>query len=258
MVGNAALVTGAASQLGAAMALALADLGFDVALQDVACSIDLADKIRAKGRKAVSLQLDFRDNAQLDSVVPAAVDGLGSPLTCLINHTGPLLPDVLATITRTGWEQQTDAALWAPLRLAQIFAQQAPKDTYVKNGEPFSQGLIVNIIDQRVSACAPDFMTHSIAAAGMQAFTQTAALDLAPNIRVNAIGLGPKRPGHYQFAAHASDHLSPDDQVADYCQVKAALRYFSQAPAVTGQLLCVDVEQSVNSGAQSSLNADNL
>ena len=55
MIGNAALVTGAASPLGAAMALALADLGFDLALQDVASTVNLAEQIRAKGRKSVAM-----------------------------------------------------------------------------------------------------------------------------------------------------------------------------------------------------------
>lgn len=258
MVGNAALVTGAASPLGAAMALALADLGFEVAVQDVACTIDLAEQIRAKGRSAVALQSDLRDREQLDALVSLAADGLGSPLTCLINNAASPMPDELASITHAGWRQQIDAQLWVPVRLAQLFAQQAPKGRRAENGEPFAQNLVVNIIDQRVSACAPDFMTHSIVAAGMQAFTQTAALDVSPDIRVNAIGLGPQRPGQYQFAGHASDHRFPEDHLANFCQVAASLRYFLQAPAVTGQLVHVHVEQSLNSDAQSSLKADNL
>ena len=242
MVANAALVTCAGSPLGTAMALMLADLGYDVALQDAAPIENLANEICAKGRKAVALQAELGDNTALDALIPAASSGLGGPLTCLVNNAAPLSPDALANITRAHWDQQMDTALWAPLRLSQLFAKQAPKSALAEKGEPFAQGLIVNIIDQRVSSCAPDFMTHSVVTAGMQAFTQTAALDLAPDIRVNAIGLGPQRPGQYQFAAHASEHSIDDSEMSDFCQAKAALRYFSQAPAVTGQLLCVHVE----------------
>jgi|GEM_PF-934535 len=242
MIGNAALVTGAASPIGAAMALALADLGFDLALQDAAPTGDLAEQIRAKGLKAVVLGADTQDARQLDALVSTAAEELGSPLTCLINNTALLSPDALSTLSRAQWDHGIDLALWAPLRLAQRFAQQARKGVRAPNGEPFAQSLILNIIDQRVSDCAPDFMTHSIAAAGLKAFTKTAALDLAPDIRVNAIGLGPQRPEQYQFAAHSSDRRFSHAEFVDFNQVTAAVRYFSQAPAVTGQLMSVHVE----------------
>lgn len=242
MIGNAALVTGAASPLGAAMALALADLGFDLALQDVVSTANLVEQVRSKGRQAVPMEAEMQDAVQLDALVSDAADKLGSPLTRLINNAAPLSPDGLGTLSRVGWDQSMDAALWTPLRLAQCFVQQVPKGLRVQNGEPFAQNLILNIIDQRVGDCAPDFMTHSITAAGLKAFTKTAALDLAPDIRVNAIGIGLQRPGQYQFAAHASDQRFSSDDFANFNQVAAAVRYFSQAPAVTGQLMSVRVE----------------
>ncbi len=62
-------------------------------------------------------------------------------------------------------------------------------------GEPVAQGLVVNMIDQRVRKLTPEFMTYTIAKMGLWALTQTAAQALAPRVRVNAIGPGPTLQG---------------------------------------------------------------
>jgi len=98
------------------------------------------------------------------------------------------------------------------------------------------------MIDQRVRKLTPDFMTYTLAKMGLWALTQTAAQALAPRIRVNAIGPGPTLQGDRQspeqFAAQrASTVLGRGANPAD---ITAALGYFLDAPAVTGQLLCVD------------------
>src|SRR5690606_14292065 len=88
----------------------------------------------------------------------------------------------------------------------------------------------------------PEFMSYTIAKMALWAFTQTAARALAPDIRVNAIGPGSTLRGERQSAepfAHqrASSILERGANPDDIC---AALGYFLDAPAVTGQLLCVD------------------
>jgi NAD(P)-dependent dehydrogenase (short-subunit alcohol dehydrogenase family) len=88
----------------------------------------------------------------------------------------------------------------------------------------------------------PEFMTYTIAKMGLWAFTRTAAQALAPAIRVNAIGPGPTLQGARQSADHfarqrAATVLGRGAGPDDIC---AALGYFLDAPAVTGQLLCID------------------
>jgi NAD(P)-dependent dehydrogenase (short-subunit alcohol dehydrogenase family) len=77
---------------------------------------------------------------------------------------------------------------------------------------------------------------------GLWALTQTAAQGLAPAIRVNAIGPGPTLQGHRQSAAHFAAQRAATvlGRGADADGICAALGYFLNAPAVTGQLLCVD------------------
>ena len=62
-----------------------------------------------------------------------------------------------------------------------------------------AQGLVVNMIDQRVLKLTPEFMTYTIAKMGLWALTRTAAQALAPHVRVNAIGPGPTLQGARQI-----------------------------------------------------------
>ena len=98
------------------------------------------------------------------------------------------------------------------------------------------------MVDQRVRKLTPDFMTYTLAKMGLWTLTQTTARALAPNIRVNAIGPGPTlqniRQSDEDFAKQRSATVLR--RGANLCDITAALGYFLDAPAVTGQLLCTD------------------
>ena len=108
--------------------------------------------------------------------------------------------------------------------------------------EPLAQALIVNMIDQRVLKLTPEFMTYTIAKMGLWALTRTAAQALAPDIRVNAIGPGPTLQGGRQSDGHFARQRAATvlGRGANPSDITAALGYFLDAPAITGQLLCVD------------------
>lgn len=240
-----ALVTGGAKRLGRAMALYLADQGYDVAIHYNTSAKDADDVvalIKAKGRHAVALHADILDEAQVCDLIDRASKGLGGALTCLINNASVFEYDTLATATRMSWDRHIESNLRAPIVLAQRFAQQAPKALIDENGEPLAQSLIINMLDQRVRKLTPEFMSYTIAKMGLWAFTQTSARALAPNIRVNAIGPGPTIQGARQTEQHFDDQrkntiLKRGSNPQDIC---VALGYFLTAPSVTGQLLCTD------------------
>lgn len=245
MARRAALVTGAGARLGAAMAETLAHEGYDVAVHFVGSregAEATAERVRAAGRNAVTLRADLLDDAATEALVAQAADALGTPLTCLVNNASIFEHDTIETATRESWDRHIGSNLRAPFVLSQRFAAQAPKGAVDENGEPIAQSLIVNMIDQRARKLTPEFMTYTIAKMGLWAFTQTAAQGLAPDIRVNGIGPGPTLQGGRQSAEHfaaqrAATVLGRGANVSD---ITAALRYFLAAPAVTGQLLCVD------------------
>ena len=240
-----ALVTGAGVRLGRAMALALAREGFDIAVHYVGsaeAAMEVAEEARAMGRKATTLHADLLDEEATEALLPAAAAALGGPVTVLVNNASIFEHDTIETATRESWDRHIASNLRAPFVLTQALAAQAPAPSTDAMREPVAEAMVINMIDQRVRKLTPEFMTYTIAKMGLWAFTQTAAQGLAPRVRVNAIGPGPtlqggrQSPGPFarQRAATVLERgANPED-------ITAALLYFLNAPAVTGQLLCVD------------------
>jgi NAD(P)-dependent dehydrogenase (short-subunit alcohol dehydrogenase family) len=235
---GAALVTGAGRRIGRALALEAARAGFDVAVHYRTARDDaqaVADEIAALGRRAVVLDAELADEDQTAALIPRAAQALG-PVTLLVNSASTFEDDRLATATRDIWDAHLDANLRAPVLLAQVFAAALPADL---------SGQIVNIVDQRVLRPNPQFFSYSLSKAGLWWVTQTLAQDLAPRIRVNAIGPGPtlasvhQAPGEFEREAAGTPlerAVSPDD-------IAAAMRYLIDAKAVTGQMIAVDAGQ---------------
>ncbi len=235
---GAALVTGAGRRIGRVLALEAARAGFDVAVhyrtaRDEAQAV--ADEIAALGRRAVALDAELTDEGQTAALIGRAAQALG-PVTLLVNSASTFEDDRLATATRASWDAHLDANLRAPVVLAQAFVRALPSE---------GKGHIVNIIDQRVLRPNPQFFSYSLSKAGLWWATQTLAQDLAPRIRVNAIGPGPtlasvhQAPGEFEREAAGTPlerAVSPDD-------IAAALRYLIDATSVTGQMIAVDAGQ---------------
>ncbi len=240
-----ALVTGAGRRLGRAMALYLAARGFDVAVH-YASSADeaeaVASEIRAMGRRAAAVRADLLSEAEAQGLGPAAAGALGGPITVLVNNASIFEHDRIETGTRQSWDRHMESNLRAPFVLTQFFASQVPEPVPDAMGEPVAQGLVVNMIDQRVLKLTPEFASYTIAKMGLWALTRTAAQALAPRVRVNAIGPGPTLQGTRQSADHFARQRAATilGRGANEADITAALGYFVDAPAVTGQLLCID------------------
>lgn len=246
-----ALVTGAGARLGRAMALYLGDRGYDVAVH-YASSAEGAEavvaEIRAKGQAAHAVQADLLDEAQSVRLTAEAVEVLGGPITCLVNNASIFEYDNLENATRESWDRHIESNLRAPIVLTQAVAASMPGPVMDAAGEPVAQGLVVNMVDQRIRKLTPEFMSYTVAKMGLWAFTQTAAQGLAPRVRVNAIGPGPTLQGAHQtedrfIRSRAATLLERGSNPADIC---AALGYFLDASAVTGQCLCVDGGQHLS------------
>lgn len=240
-----ALVTGAGKRLGAAMALELADHGYDIAIhyassQDEAEAV--AEQVRAKGCRAMLIKADITDEDALQSIVPTVLENFDQPITCLVNNASIFEYDTLHSATGTSWDRHMMSNLRAPFVLTQAVAAQLPQPELDENGEPVAGGLVVNMVDQRVRKLTPEFMTYTIAKMGLWAFTQTAAQALGATCRVNAIGPGPTLQGARQSKDHFDKQRAATvlERGANPADITAALRYFLTSPAVTGQLLCVD------------------
>ncbi len=233
---GAALVTGGGKRLGRAMALALADHGYDVAVHfhgSEAEARDVADAITKKGRRGAVVKANLSREADTARLVGETRRALG-PLTLLVNSASVFEPDDISTMTRASWDKHIETNLRAPLKLAQDFADQA---------DPARDALIVNILDQRVLKPTPQFLSYTTSKAALFALTQTLAQALAPkNVRVNAIGPGPtlRNPRQSDEDWRRQNEATILGRGATPEDIVGALVYLAGARAVTGQMIAVD------------------
>ena len=229
------LVTGAAHRIGRAIALDLAAHGYGVAVHynnSETAAAELTEAIIDSGGKAVAVKANLGVEEEVKSIIPAVTDALG-PLTVLVNNASLFENDGIIDATRESWDMHMDVNLRAPFVLSQEFSRQIPDGL---------EGNIINILDQRVWSLTPYFMTYTISKSALWTLTQTLALALAPQIRVNGIGPGPTlqnaRQTNEDFVRQWAEtplgrKIMPDE-IAD------TVRFIIHAPSMTGQMIAID------------------
>jgi len=230
-----ALVTGSAQRLGKAIVLELARHGFDIAIHfnaSRAAAEETRSEVNALGRRAVLLQADLADEAQVQRLIPQATEQLG-PIGVLINNASCFDRDEWQDATRASWDAHMEANLRAPFVLIQAFAHALPAE---------AEGAVINMIDQRVWSLTPHFASYTLSKAGMWTLTQTMALALAPRIRVNGIGPGPALPSPRQTQAQFARQSAsvPLGHGTSPSEVARAVLMILGLPAMTGQMIALD------------------
>ena len=229
-----ALVTGAARRIGRALALTAARAGYDVVVHHH--STDAAETVaavEALGREARAVRADLDDAAACRSLAG------GGELRLLVNSASLFNDDRIATLTPEGWDAAMAANLRAPVLLAQAFAAALPAG---------ADGLIVNVIDQRVLRPSPQFFSYAVSKAALWAATQMMAQGLAPAIRVNAIAPGPTLASIHQSRADFDAERGAVllGHGASPGEIGQALAYLIDAGSVTGQMIAVDGGQHLS------------
>ncbi len=232
---RAALVTGAGKRIGRAIALALAEAGFDLAIHFASSAAEAeatADSVRALGRRAQCFAADLARESETAALFPAVQAALG-PIGVLVNNAATFVRDEWHDATRASWDKHLEPNLRAPFVLAQAFAKALPEG---------AEGCVVNMLDQRVWSITPHFTSYTIAKAGLWAMTQSLALALAPRIRVNGIGPGPALPSPRQTDEQfrrqsASTPLRRGTSPEEIARAAIAILAL---PAMTGQMIALD------------------
>jgi NAD(P)-dependent dehydrogenase (short-subunit alcohol dehydrogenase family) len=234
-VPKAALVTGGARRIGRALALALADGGYAVAVHYHNSPKEAAqtvEAVRAARGQAVALAADLADEVAARTLLRQAEAALG-PIGCLVNNAAVFEGDTVATASRDSWERHLAVNLRAPFVLIQEFAARLPPDC---------GGIVVNMLDERVWSLTPFFVSYTVAKSGLWTLTRTMALALAPRIRVNGIGPGPTLPSRRQTADQflRQCRMMPLERGTSPEEIAAALRFLLSARAMTGQMIALD------------------
>lgn len=185
LTGRVALVTGAQQGIGAAVAVALAGEGADVALSwldDRAAAEAVAARIGAAGRRAHLVRADVSRLAEIEAMVGETVRALGAP-DILVNNAGvyPRVP--LLEMRESDWDHVLDINLKAG-----CFATIAVAKALIAAGRP--GGSVINLSSSAIRGAVRG-VHYSASKGGVVSMTRALALELAPyNIRVNAIAPG--------------------------------------------------------------------
>lgn len=235
-----ALVTGGAKRIGRAIVEGLARNGWAVAIhyhQSEAEALELVAKIDAPGGRAMAVQADLSREAEVVGLVARVTSRLG-PLGCLVNNASAFEADRVETATRESWDRHLEPNLRAPLVLSQEFARALPRD---------QGGAIINLIDQRVFNPTPSFLSYSLTKSALWSLTQTLALGLAPQVRVNAIAPGPTLPSRRQDQADFDRQCAalPLRRGPTPEELAAAVHFILESKSMTGQAVVLDGGQQL-------------
>lgn len=238
-----ALVTGASQGLGAAIAIALARDGFDVALSGTKRA-GLADTLRdveATGARAIAVELDLSALPDIERAMSEAIAALGS-LDVLVNNAGITIRKRALDVTAAEWNAILNVNLKGVFFLSQQMGRHLVADR--------RSGCIVNIASTHGIVGYAQRSVYGISKAGLIHMTKMLALEWAEHgIRVNAIAPGtvntPSREAHFSADPNAREAIVsrvPLRRFATMEEVAAAVCYLASPGAeyVTGHTLILD------------------
>jgi len=239
----AVLITGAAKRVGAALARAFAEWGYDVAIhynRSADAAQNLARELEETGAKAIAVQADLSDAAQTQSLVDRVATQLPG-LTCLVNNASLFAYDEGRSFEVETWNKQMNVNLRAPAILSRDFSGFVDRK-YDEDGHSGGDFAIVNILDQKVFNPKPEFFSYSASKCALERLTQLYAIDLAPRIRVNGVAPGLTLPSGAQTqeqfdASHSNTPLGRGSTVPSMIR---AVKYLIDEPVMTGQVLYLD------------------
>ncbi|TPF75978.1 SDR family oxidoreductase [Brucella gallinifaecis] len=229
------LVTGGARRIGKAIVQDLAAYGFPVAIhchRSIHEGEELAAQINANGGKASIVKADLADENDVRRLLAQAASQLG-PIRLLVNNASLFEDDRVGALDMKLWDRHFAIHLKTPVILAEEMANALP-DTM--------EGLIINVIDQRVWKLNPQFFSYTLSKTALWNATKTLAQALAPRIRVNAIAPGPTLPSERQKLEDFNLQVSrlPLERAPDLSEFGRTIRYFWNSRSVTGQMIALD------------------
>ena len=240
--GKVVLVTGAQQGIGRAIALRCAAAGADVAinwLDDEDTANDIADEIRANGRRALTVRGDVGQLAEVEAIVAAVETQLG-PIDVLVNNAGVFPRVPFLELTERDWDYVLDINL-----KGSCFCAQAVARRMVAAGRP---GAIINLTSGAAYRGSPRGVHYCASKGGVVSLTRQMALELAPHrIRVNAIAPGltdtaQPRYGSTEEEIAATARAIPLGRIAQPDDIARTTVFLAsdEAGFVTGQILHVN------------------
>jgi 7-alpha-hydroxysteroid dehydrogenase len=219
---RAAIVTGAGRGIGAATALALAEAGADVLVsaRTTAQIEDVAARIEATGRRAEAVTADLSDLDAIAGLADAAQAAFGR-IDVVVNNVGGSIP---RPFLDTSPQFLTEAFSWNVATAHALTRAAVP--VMLENGG----GAIVNISSVMGRISGRGYLAYGTAKAALAHYTRLAARDLAPRVRVNAIGVG-------SVATSALEIVLTDDGLRQQMEQSTPLRRIGDPDDIAATVL---------------------
>ena len=238
------LITGAARRVGAAIARALHGSGARVALHYRSYrseAVQLAAELNAmRPDSAIAIGAELGDVIAMKALVQEVVFRFGR-LDGLVNNASSFFRTPIGAIDESDWAQLMESNLKGPLFLAQAAAPHLAQ----------SGGAIVNITDIHTERPLKGYAVYSSAKSGLAGLTRSLAIDLAPEVRVNAVAPGAilwPEDGSFSESERALivthtplKRMGSEDDI-----VRTVKFLLFDAPFITGQIINVDGGRSIH------------
>lgn len=229
------LISGAAKRIGRALAESFAARGWEVVLhcnnsREEADILSSGLRESFKGRRFPVVMADFSSPEKAAADVFARLSELGVKPDALINNASLFSPSTISETTAELLRQQMSVNFEAPFLLMNAFYHS------------YGKGSIINILDTRVSHNRSDYAAYSLSKRALMELTRMAALEWAPNIRVNAVAPGAVLPPPGKEYSYLSELAAqtPLRKVVEMEQLIDALWFLLSNSAVTGQIIYCD------------------
>lgn len=240
-----ALITGAAKRIGAAMACKLHNEGYRIIIHYGHSKDDalaLAEKLNSvRADSATCLQANLCDSDEVKALGQNALDVWGR-LDVLVNNASSFYPTPVGDISEDDWDSLVGSNVKGPLFLSQTLAPALEAN----------KGCIINMVDMHIDRPLPNHSVYLIAKTGLASLTQSLAIDLAPNVRVNGIA-----PGAILWPEREMDDAEKDKLLSSIPlgelgtpeDIANTLSFLVSAPYITGQIIYVDGGRGLHTGA---------
>jgi len=242
------LVTGSAQRIGLAIAQDLAAHGWDVAVHyrhSAAAAAQAVAGLRAAGARAEAFAADLGDEAACEALVPAVVRAFGR-IDAVVNNASAFELDDVASFSTAVMERMWRANTAPAVLLARALHRA------LQDGGPGAQGVVVNLLDQKLWNPNPDYFSYTLSKAALEAANTMLAQALAPRVRVCGVapGVTLHSGGMSDAEFEASHRMTPLGRSSTPADVARAVRFLLESPAITGTTLLVDGGQHLQPQAR--------
>ena len=240
---NTALITGSSKRIGKSVARHLAEKGWNIAVHFNHSANPAAELVRELSlnyprQKFNIFKADLANINEVNELLPNVISEMGE-INLLINNASVFDPAYLKETSEGLFDSQLNVNFKAPFFLIRDFANQCKK------------GNIINFVDTRVTSNKTNFTAYSLSKKALWDLTQMAALELAPEIRVNAIAPGVTLPPEDKEEGYLENLAQniPMKKPGGLDPILRSVDFILENNHLTGQLLFADGGENLGQNA---------